>query len=777
MKCQYERLPLTGKRYYESRLFILFLTSLLAAGLLTACSSGGGGNSGGNSGGAPAATALELPNRITLTSTSESSAPAAAGVRRAGSGLYRAPSAYTDGGTDYTNQQKQTWVEDTDALDMVNDILGVIQESGYQTFMNAGPYKALVKKVGESEESQGGTSTTSTTSENLQEIILDVSRASDSDPMIIKVWVREEDGPGGGVMLIRGYFTVTQGVSAQYPYGVMEAHFKGNALNAAGVEGDELFRMAMSIGADENANVIVQFIDQGAEDAGGFSYQWDDRVRVVANSTLSAGNAYIYTAETNFGTGQLEDETIYFAYNNDYFKYQPDGGAVVIQDKNDLQHRVYRYKLFNADTGARVNLNSGFPIRLPGGQYGYMGYYGLWAPNGANAQHGDTVTRVDNNQDYTLVQIGGKLTKHTRSQTTLGDLAGVEIWVFRMDPILQVPQEFLVAWDSVAQVFNVIGNRDLTTGQINYLSPPYAPYTFANEWEGGWCDALKAFLPLGRIASASNASTVNYHAEETVSGDIASDLTLYGWTFALDAPLSQDAINGAEAAKGAYYMGPPVKKTFTYTPADLLLHDAENDSVLLGAGIDVSETSYQNGYSIGPLTTSDSYDASNCWEIADSAVYYQWTTGRNMWNQYATVRDASGQLAAFDPPITFAYTHTTANDLNGDSTYNGKLFSLTYDGFELKVPGIFDADSQCWTPAINLKDGTVLSADGTNYVVKAVEEGLVMNPVIGPDPAPGLVIDTTVPAPSLVYDATKTALVGAVPTDVDLKIIKGELVD
>jgi hypothetical protein len=572
-------------------------------------------------------------------------------------------------------------------------------------------------------------------------------------------------------MLIRGYFTVTRGVSAQYPYGVMEAHFKGNALAADGVEGNQVFTMAMGIGADESGSVIVQLLDQGAENSGGFSFQWDNRVRVVANSTLSAGKAYIYTAETNFGSGLLEDQTLYFAYNNDYFKYQPVGGAVVIQDKNDLLHRVYRYKLFNADTGAKVSLNSGFPIRLSGGQYGYIGYYGLWAPNGANAQHGETVTRVDNNQDYTLVQTGGKLTKHTRSQITLADLAGVEISVFNMG------QDFLVVWDAVGQVFNIIGTRDPASGQIAYLSAPYANHTFANEWGGGWCDALKAFLPLGRVASPGNASIINYHSEETVSGDILSDLTLYCWAFGLDAPLSQASIGGAEAAKAAYYMLPPVKKTFTYTVADLLLRDAEGDSVLLGAGIDVSGTSYQHGYGIGPLTTSDSYDASNCWEIADSEIYYQWTTGTNMWNQYASVRDGSGQLAAFDPPITFTYTHTTANDLNGDSTYNGKPFSLAYDGFELRVPGTFDADSQSWKPATNLNDGTVLSAGGTNYVVKAVEEALVMNPVTGPDPAPALAIDTTVLPPSLTYDASKTALVGAVPTGVNLEIIKGELVD
>jgi hypothetical protein len=62
-------------------------------------------------------------------------------------------------------------------------------------------------------------------------------------------------------------------------------------------------------------------------------------------------------------------------------------------------------------------------------------------------------------------------------------------------------------------------------------------------------------------------------------------------------------------------------------------------------------------------------------------------------------------------------------------------------------------------------------------VVKAVEEGLVMNTVVGPDPAPELVIDATVAPPTLAYDAAKTALVGDVPTGVELRIIKGEMVD
>ena len=66
MDRQHERLPAARWRHHPSRLFILFLVGLLAVGGLTACSSGGGGSST-----APAGDALELPNRITLTSTSE----------------------------------------------------------------------------------------------------------------------------------------------------------------------------------------------------------------------------------------------------------------------------------------------------------------------------------------------------------------------------------------------------------------------------------------------------------------------------------------------------------------------------------------------------------------------------------------------------------------------------------------------------------------------------------------------------------------------------------
>ena len=136
--------------------------------------------------------------------------------------------------------------------------------------------------------------------------------------------------------------------------------------------------------------------------------------------------------------------------------------------------------------------------------------------------------------------------------------------------------------------------------------------------------------------------------------------------------------------------------------------------------------------------------------------------------------DANGQFVSFDPPLKFAYEHGTANDLNGEATYNGKQFSLNYDGFELQIPWKYDPEMGEWQPVFNLKDGTVLTdGNGVEYVVKGVEAGVVMREAA--DPA-DLIIDETIDPPTLQYDAEKTGLVGDKP-EAELKVIKGELID
>ncbi len=746
----------------------LLCAVFISAVLLVSCFDSGGGSGSGT------VSALTLPDRITLSSVEESSNSQASLYTRALRGYSPFTRAFNDAGTDYDNQTKDSWIDDTDALDMVNDILGVVQDTSYQNFVNAGPYKALVRQVDESEQSQGGTSTTSSTTESLMEIIVDVTRADNSSPMIVRVWVKEEDGPGGAVMLIRGYFTVTAGVSTTYPYGKMTAHFKGIQLDANGEEvaGDPLFTMAMSVGANSSGNVVIQFVDVGEEDDGGQTFEWDNRARIVAKSDLTEGNAYVYTKETDWDTGLPEEDVFHFAYNKNYFKYQENGEAdVTVLDKNDLLHKIFRYKLFDADTGAKVTRNSGFPIRLSGGEYAYVGYYGLWTPYGVEIANGDTVTHAETDEEYTVFKAHGKLTEHTRTSILLDDLDGVEFSVWDGTS----SKDLVVAWDSTDAEFYKIGERSQQNGQITYYDEPYTPYVF-NEWGGGWCEALKAWLPLGR-AIAEGSPTVNYHTETTVDPQTAENLDLYFWGFALDAPITQDVIDGSAAAEGAYWADAPTEKHYTFNAQTMLLEDEDSDAVTIGDSLDLDNTIFQGGYNMGPLTIDDAYTAGNCWGIYDETTYYYWATGQNEWNRYTTVKDADGDYEVFDAPLHLSYTHTTANDINGDGTFDGKKFNLDYDGFELQIPWEFNADAGDWQPAFNLKDGVAMQdTDGNAYVVKAVEEALIMAEVTGPDPAPELEI-AELAAPTLTYDSAKTDLVGAVPTNVELKVIKGELVD
>ena len=78
---------------------------------------------------------------------------------------------------------------------------------------------------------------------------------------------------------------------------------------------------------------------------------------------------------------------------------------------------------------------------------------------------------------------------------------------------------------------------------------------------------------------------------------------------------------------------------------------------------------------------------------------------------------------------------------------------------------------------INLKDGVVLEAsDGSRYVVKGTEGCMQMDELEDGSVADYLNFQQVDP-PTLTYDATKTALVGDLPTGTEVKIIRGELVE
>ncbi|MBA4366746.1 MAG: hypothetical protein C0403_03820 [Desulfobacterium sp.] len=762
------RMYFVAGRTFSSVFIFLSMVSFLV--LFTGC---GGSDSG--SSGTPVETnsrevsALSLPDRVSLTD--EDSATTSAGLRGA--------FAYNDAGTDYSNLPKQTWVEDgTDALTMVNDILSIMDQTNYPDYVNYGPYKALVKPIEETGQSQGGATSTSTETVEYQEMTLEVTRASETAPMYVNIWLQEPKGPGDMPMLIRGRFIVTREAGDGYPYGELEAHFKGNKLEADGSVGSETFQMAISIGVDADGKVAIEYVEDMAE---GEMFEERRRARVLASSDLSEGNAYIYNyRKENFGKGLNEqEETSLVAFDENYFKIQVVGGDTLVYDKNELSHRIFRYKLFREDTGAAVTRSSGFPIQLADGGHAYVGYHGLWAPYGVEINDGDTVTRADTGATYTVVKKRGILKKHTAATITLAELEDVEIsyWNNGTDAI--------IVWDG--STFNIIGTRNHETGQIEYAAG--AAVTF-EEWGGGWCESMRAFLPLGRLykdgegnaATPTGASVIKYHKEQTINPGDVSDLTLYFGNFALDLPITNAVLAGAQDAQMAFWQQQDREiQTYFFDASELVLKEASasGEEVLFSEGLTIPENSnYSWGYHIMPLVTNSSFTAETWWQAHDEDTFYSWQTGNNQWQHFTTLKDANGNYVVFDPPLVMTYTHSNANDVNwssgeADVPSSGKKFNIEYNGFELHIPWAFNENVGDWTPMFNIADGTVVTSAGTDYVIKAAEEALIMESLDNPPAAANALAITEIDPPTIAYDSTVTDLIGDPSTVADAEIPTG----
>ena len=92
------------------------------------------------------------------------------------------------------------------------------------------------------------------------------------------------------------------------------------------------------------------------------------------------------------------------------------------------------------------------------------------------------------NTTYTVVKKRGVLRKHTAATITLAELEGVEIsyWNNGTDAV--------IAWDGSA--FNRIGTRNNQNGQIEYAAGGVVTF---NEWEGGWCEPMRAQSASGTV--------------------------------------------------------------------------------------------------------------------------------------------------------------------------------------------------------------------------------------------------------------------------------------
>lgn len=804
------------KKNFRRNAVAIAIYSALSMGIV-GC---GGGSSSSTSSGS--VSGLALPDSVEVVSADSSGSTAnVAALKTNFAGL---AAAFNDAGTDYSNDDQQVfvWHPALQPINTVNDILCFVGQMRADQMVNKGAYIALIDEGscsnGESAGSstqQGGQSSGAANTPSFTKAIVNVTRESNSDPMIVSVWIEDMEGPGNSTMTIKAKSVVTEGVSDDKPFGSFTLTYDMIAADGTKVGSGELKTVDAV-----NGKVGFTHYEYTEEDfmGNGNPMTYVQRASVVMAPDGSDGVALTSGKLDGADFAQM-DETYALAYNTqhvlvqnaDSYEQLPyvasgDHNTGTCLKRDSFDEAVYRYDLYDANTGDRVSLNSGFPIEYDSNgdgatdAFGYLSYWGLWTENNDAFSTGDTIYKVDyatgDKTPYTVVQAPGRLIKNTVETVPVADIKGVDLYYWDSNmtmngqPIDQWVVRYLTTADGVSSDgFYKVGG--LTWGENGPTITDLTPYVDVTPSTGVpvsfWSDALG-----GNVNYVGGDTDVTFTKEEFMTGaesEFASgSLTLKCVSQCIKGTLQSTDLGTWD---GPFDTSASGSSPVTYTIANsgsnamTLINSGNSQPVQYDASLNESNvqgTMYDWGVRSGPMVTADVFSTlSSEADLYNGTVttFYTWETGINQWNQTTLVKDANGNIVTFDKPIEFAYTHSTANDRAGSNANDGKVFMVGYGGngdfWGIPWENACENDSTCngmdrWFPAFNIKDGVTMGPNG-EYVIKAREIERKMQPETGTCTV--VVNDPAAPLPDGV---TGTADIGDMPAvDAAPAVIGGEL--
>ena len=367
-------------------------------------------------------------------------------------------------GSDYELDQTNVYVEERSAesFKTINEILCKIDQAKYDEMLNKGPYKAQIDKnlcsSGKDSASDAGQQSQNQSSgANMPDYelwTLKSYRENDSSPHYVEAWIHQKGGQYEPDSLIFAKVKITEGVSAENPYGLFTVSFKGHPIHPETgqmIPDFKLFYGFLKTELDpDTGKVLLKFADKFniPEDvAAGFGIE---PYTFIEKATLDKrpdgtgkGTAYTFEKGTYEGGPDGDSETFNFAFDNDYFRRAdvgiPDPLDLCL-DRNTFGETVWSYGLYDSTTGMRINRNSGFSIKktvttIEGDKdyYGWIGYWGAWFPEEVTLNHEDEVYKVTYGPDggeevlYNVFKSGGKLKKHVKNTLTLGEITNIPL--------------------------------------------------------------------------------------------------------------------------------------------------------------------------------------------------------------------------------------------------------------------------------------------------------------------------------------------------------------
>jgi hypothetical protein len=668
-------------------------------------------------------------------------------------------------GSAYFTDGQSSHVEDATSkgIGTVNMIACIMSAMKPDQLVNQGNYIALV------DESKCDPNSRSSTSQSggaggaqsdFMTAIVNSTRATNNDPMLSKIWINQSEGGESMTIFVRT--SATSAPTSTNPYGVFRLDFCGHpdALTSP--------TCMMKGYLDAQAGSLSFYQDEGGGGGGGGASTTALQLTSVGTGT---GSGSLSRTETQGGNSATE--TFSFAYDQNFFLR---GDQCFSRDASDVGTglSVWRYGLYDAITGDRIVRNSGFPIEYSSDgktHHGYLGYWGLQLPPDAGTiASGATVSKVDyssgNNPTitaYTVIKADGKLTRYTRRGTTLDQLDKIKLNTFVGSNAsaffsgATANTQYELYWDNTAGNFKVTGQMNCNGGngcQTQTLSTEQSVAASFFVTQGGlqgWSQALggEVFIKLSGIVGTIQPATVvvNYRVQDMVyPADLPA--TLYCVNNCPTAATMNAFFTQGSSAQSPFttatnnnFNATLVGNVVTYTSdavAAVLKDNTATAVTFTDASALQSRPQFMNGVRTGRLFTSlavaecSTGSGTYCdYKVNEADVYYQWETGANNWNQFAAVKDGSGNVVHFDAPLQVNYT-VPAGVQYGQ--YAGKTIVLQYGGFGdlWGIPGqcvsrLTNQPLSCenqdarYVPefVIPMSDTTgVVTAGSTNYLVK-----------------------------------------------------------
>ncbi len=646
--------------------------------------------------------------------------------------------------SDFHTDETHTFVYDPsmESLDSVNNILCLIRQTAFEALVNEGAYVAQIDpnlcNAGGSADGQEG---------DVQAVELwtvNSVRKDEEAQHVIGVWVpqMDDDGPAA---TIHARMVILEEPSEENPFGVFSLDFEGLADGDA--SGDPLFW-----GTIESSNALSGFT--------GFSFYEQNGVEGTSNFSERA--VHVNIDANGAGVARVvengdEAQSYLLAFDDDNVLRQEGVATPDCLSRNTFETSVWNYNLYEAEgvnVGGAVQHNGGFGIATEDGNYGWIGYNGLWLSEDSQVVTGDNVVKNtfdagDNPETYTVLNAPGRLLRYTQNKLALSSIDGAQFEYWEISdttpgsgqgtppassfgPNLDLPTtKYIVEYDHNSGEFRKIGSFN-GDESVTLLNPALA----IDVETLGYLDMWSAGLG-GSVAYVYGDVDVTFFGEEIVSGNDPvfgqdGSLDLFGFVDALSS-----GINSQQAELGTVFlnnsMDVEAPYEFTFEKDDLTLyHDVNGNGVMLNVvglanGVTYDSGPFADGMRSGPMVT-DTGDLSNVFDAWNQPSFYVYETGPNDWNKFSTLIDSQGDYLDFEPPVQFTYTHSTANDKNGSSEHDGQTFQLQFYGqgelqgipheaVDLNGDGEFDR----WYPIFDIADGTVIGPQGNEFLVRGIE--------------------------------------------------------